>query len=399
MIFLCIVLAFYLAMMMGANDVANSMGTSVGSGVLSLGKAIAIAAVMEFIGAVWFGQNVSNTIATGILTPTVFQTNPQQLLLGMLTVLFACGVWLNLANWRKLPVSSSHAVIGSLVGFGLVAQGSEAINWTEIGTISLAWIVTPLISGTLSFTCIKFLQRWIHDDNLLEWIPWLSVGVFCVIGFSVAEQFNSLDSNYLTLGVGVIAVCAFTFWLWVKVERSTEQSEQSIVAVFSQLQILSASFVAFAHGSNDVSHAIAPLAVAVELVYTGVVPQSAQLTIALWIFVLGGVGIVTGLWLWGKNVIATVGKHITAINPQNGFAAEISTACTILMGSHIGLPLSTTHALVGAVVGVGLSKSDHSIDLQVLKQIGMAWLVTIPASAILGATIYKAIGLFVDGNF
>jgi inorganic phosphate transporter, PiT family len=375
-----VVLAFYMAFMMGANDVANSMGTSVGSKALTLGKAIAIAGVMEFAGAVIFGQNVSNTIATGIVRAEVFQTNPQSLILGMISVLLACSLWLNFANWRRLPVASSHAIIGALVGFGWYAQGVSVVNWLQVGSITCAWIVAPLFSATLAYVFLRLIQTWILPANIQEWIPWLSVSVLGAIALTVISGIDIQVPNYLPVGAVAIASLGLTMWLW-RVERSVE-------SVFGQLQILSASFVAFAHGSNDVGHAIAPLAVAVELATTGTLPQSNQLAIPIWILVLGGVGIVAGLSILGSRVMATIGTDITLIETKSGFAAELATAITILIASNLGMPASTTHALVGAVIGVGLVHGRDAVNFKLLQTVALAWLVTIPIAALLAASLF-----------
>jgi len=380
------ILAGYMAFMMGANDVANSMGTSVGSKALTLVKAIAIAGVMEFAGAVLFGQNVSNTIATGIVRAEMFQFRPQSLMLGMIAVLLACALWLNFANWRGLPVASSHAIVGALVGFGWYAQGNGAVNWQQVGGITLAWILTPLFSGALAYIFLKLIQIWIFEVNLQEWMPWLSACVFGSIALTLSSSIDSQIPLYWVVGGGSIASLGFTAWLWWR-------SEQSISSVFGQLQILSASFVAFAHGSNDVGHSIAPLAVAVELATTGVVPMSQKLEIPLWILILGGIGIVLGLSILGSRVITTVGTEITLIETKSGFAAELATALTILMASSLAIPASTTHALVGAVIGVGLVQGAEAINFKLLQKVALAWLVTIPIAALLAAGLYAGLSL------
>lgn len=372
--------------MMGANDVANSMGTSVGSKALTLGKAIAIAGVMEFAGAVIFGQNVSSTIATGILKAEVFQNNPQSLILGMISVLLACSLWLNFANWYRLPVASSHAIIGALVGFGWCAQGITAVNWPQVGNISCAWIVAPLFSGVLAYVLLRLIQTWILPANIQEWIPWLSVIVLGAIALSLVSGTDIQVPNYLPVGIVAIASLGLAKWLW-RIERSVE-------SVFGQLQILSASFVAFAHGSNDVGHAIAPLAIAFEIATTGTLPESSQLAIPTWILVLGGVGIVAGLSILGSRVIATIGTDITLIETKSGFAAELATAITILVASNLGIPASTTHALVGAVIGVGLVQGVDVVNFKLLQTVALAWLVTIPISALMAASFFAG-GLLV----
>ncbi|XHX76421.1 MAG: inorganic phosphate transporter [Stenomitos frigidus ULC029] len=418
-------LAFYLAWNLGANDVANSMGTSVGSKAVTLRQALVIAGILEFAGAVLFGRDVSATLATKIVNPALFAQSPQTLLVGMVSVLIACSVWLNLATLKGLPVSSSHAVVGAIAGFACVAIGSQAVDWRSIGIISLTWIITPAISGAIAALFYSQIKRWILDQpdaiaQLREWIPWLSVallGSFGVIVLpTVVERFAvalPLPSHTISLAIGAIAATSLTFSSWHYLEAreagssvlqlktpfglsSGRKQNSELKTSFSspaeslmaRFQLLSACFVAFAHGSNDVGNAVAPLAAIVYIAQTGIVPLE-NFQVPLWILVLGGVGIVTGLAVWGKKVIATIGEGIIPLQPSGGFCAELATATTILLASRLGLPVSTSHALVGGVVGIGLVQGMKSIRLQTLRAIGLAWVVTLPVAAGLSALIFS----------
>ncbi|NJP12578.1 MAG: inorganic phosphate transporter [Leptolyngbyaceae cyanobacterium RU_5_1] len=443
-------LAFYLAWNLGANDVANSMGTSVGSKAVTLRQALAIAGILEFTGAVLFGQNVSATLVTQIVNPKLFAQAPQMFLVGMVAVLVACGVWLNIATLFGLPVSSSHATVGAIAGFGWVAVGSRAVDWHSIGIISLTWLVTPVISGAIAallYTCIK---RWILNQpnplaQLHEWIPWLSVSLLSAFGIIVLPTISQpiqrflvgqlgiiLPAHDLPLVIGAIASVSLTLVSWQQLEQIREgmgsrgdremgsrgdremgsrgdremgsrgdeeklkiQNSKFKIqnfpapteSLFARFQVLSACFVAFAHGSNDVGNAIAPMAAIVTIHQTGSVPTT-NFQVPLWILVLGGSGIVAGLAVWGKRVITTIGENIISLQPSGGFCAELATAATVLIASQLGLPVSTSHALVGGVVGVGLAKNSKSVQFQTLKGIGLAWVVTIPIAAGLGAVLF-----------
>jgi inorganic phosphate transporter, PiT family len=408
-------LAVYVACNLGANDVANSMGTSVGSKAITLKQAIVIAGILEFTGAVLFGRQVSSTLAISIANPDLFVSQPQTLLLGMIAVLISCGLWLQIATAKNLPVASSHAVVGAIAGFSWVAAGSSAVQWSALGTISLAWVVTPVLSATVAAGLYIIIKRWILERDrpllqLQQWMPWLSLILVSVFGVIVLPSVvATLPSAFLpevprhdfALGLGGMAALAITLVGWrklaaEKVDLDSMINPQTTAVVERQLarfQLLSACCVAFAHGSNDVGNAIAPLATILYIQSTGTVPQSS-LEIPLWVLVLGGVGIVTGLAIWGKQVIATIGEGIIKLEPSSGFAAELATAATILIASSYGLPVSTSHALVGAVVGVGLVKNWQSVRLDTLKSIGLAWVVTIPIATLLSAAIFSGLRYF-----
>ncbi|MEG4327117.1 inorganic phosphate transporter [Microcoleus sp. herbarium5] len=449
-------LAFYVAANLGANDVANSMGTSVGSKALTLRQAIIVAGILEFSGAVLFGQGVSETLATGVVNAQVFAAQPQVFLIGMVSVLIACGIWLQIATSRGLPVSSSHAVVGAIAGFSCVAAGINAVDWRTIGTISLTWLATPVASGALAalfYTVVKYsiLDRPDPLSQMREWIPWLSAAMLSVFGIIVLpsvvdvalvqtgaiaaaqDRFGwNLPIHDFVIGIGSIGAIGLTFNSWKKLESVEKEEERRkkeegrrkkeegrstntnsptlplsppptptlphtlIEQQMARFQVLSACFVAFAHGSNDVGNAVAPLAAIAYIRRTGSFPLE-DFSVPLWILVVGGAGIVIGLAIWGKNVIATVGEKIIELQPSGGFCAELATATTVLLASRFGLPVSTSHALVGAVVGVGLIKAWKTVRLETLLSIGSAWLVTIPIAGALGAIIFsiaQSIGQF-----
>jgi inorganic phosphate transporter, PiT family len=391
-----IVVAFYLAWNLGANDVANSMGTSVGSKAVTLSQAIGIAAIFELAGALLFGQAVTANLVTGVIDLDRFADRPQLFVIAMLAVLLAAGVWMNLATWLGLPVSSSHATVGALAGVGVVALDWQAIHWTTLGGISLTWVVTPLVSGLVATLLYRALRSVFLTEPLThriqEWIPWLTLGLVLVFGVIVLPSVNDrlqlslihqrLSDRAVILGLGGLMVAGLNLWL-LRQPRMARSIEQ----IFGQFQIISACFVAFAHGSNDVGNAIAPLAAIVQAETTGELPI-VGLAVPFWVLAVGGLGIVGGLAVWGRKVMATIGEGIISLQPSGGFAAEIATAITILLASRFGLPISTSHALVGAVVGVGLAQG-VTIQTATLKSIGLSWIATIPLAAIVAAIAFK----------
>jgi len=409
------ILAFYVAWNLGANDVANAMGTSVGSKAISLRQALVIAGILEFTGAVLFGHGVSATLATEIINPELFAAMPQLLILGMVSVLLACGVWLQIATSQGWPVSSSHAVVGAIAGFSWVAAGVGAVDWANIGRISLAWVVTPVVSGILAaglYSIVKYsiLDRPNPIEQLREWIPWLSATLLSVFGVIVLPTLFDrpffaalpIPAHDLPIVTGAVAAVALTLISWRQLAISTSTSAvhtqkyspipNPVERQLGRFQVLSACFVAFAHGSNDVGNAIAPLAAIAYIIRTGSVPLTG-FSVPLWILILGGSGIVAGLAFWGKKVIATIGENIIPLQPSSGFCAEIATATTILLASRFGLPVSTSHALVGGVVGIGLIQNWQSVRFQTVKSIALAWIITLPVAAGLGATIFFCLRL------
>ena len=403
-------LAFYVAWNLGANDVANSMGTSVGSKAIALTQAIVIAGILEFIGAVVFGHEVSTTLGTKVANPSLFVDRPQVLLAGMIAVLLACGLWLQIATSKGLPVASSHAVVGAIAGFSWLAIGTEAIDWQNISLICLGWLITPVVGAIVAAGFYSLLQYWVinranSEQQLEEWIPWLSsvlVGIFGLIVLPIILNepifdFIPIPKHRIALGLGGIGAIAITIYNWQKLNKSslgkTDKNNNRVnpnivERVMGQFQLLSACFVAFAHGSNDVGNAIAPLAVIIYIINLNSVPLN-DLNIPLWILVLGGLGIVMGLAVQGKKVISTVGENIIALVPSSGFCAEIATATTILLASRIGLPVSTSHALVGSIIGIGLIGQSEKVRWSTIKSVVLAWVITLPIAAIFSATIFS----------
>lgn len=458
-----IIAGFYMAWNIGANDVANAMGTSVGSGALTLRQAVIIAAILEFSGAFFFGSHVSETIQKEIVDPDLFLYQPHILVYGMLAALLSAGAWLQLASYLGLPVSTTHSIVGAVVGFGAVVGGIDAIKWETVMKIIASWIISPLAGGVLAYYFFCFLRKRIfYTFNPVEAAqkitPFL---VFCVlmimslvVGLSLVDKMvvpvTQGQALLISVILGIIGAIISYFCvqritvhqqeaksrpqhgsdvvhslnkakkhlmrvraasvgelhsdvahlleevenlsssLSQNIEQTVSHSEYAAVEkIFSYLQIISACLMAFAHGANDVANAIGPLAAAIGTLTTGVIAM--QMSIPPWILALGGGGIIIGLATWGWRVIETIGKKITELTPTRGFVAEFGAATTILVASRLGMPVSTTHTLVGAVLGVGLARGIEALNLGMTRDIVISWVVTVPAGAALSVCFFYAI--------
>ena len=375
---LAVVLGLYMTWGIGANDVANAMGTSVGSGAISIKQAIIIAAIFEFSGAFIAGGNVTKTIRKGIIDPTPILGNPEILVWGMLSSLLAAALWLTVASWMGWPVSTTHSIIGAIVGFAMVGIGVDAVNWSKIGTIVISWVVSPMVGGTFSFLIMRSIQRFILDTdrpfrNAQRYAP---LYIFFV-GFliSLVTLFKGLKHLEIELNIPQSFLVALAFGsiialigrflidrLRMKEAESVHDQFTQIEKIFGVMMLFTACAMAFAHGSNDVANGIGPMAAVVSIVQSG--GEMAQKSaLPLWILVVGGCGIILGLATFGYRVIQTIGTKITELVPTRGFSAELAAAATVVLASRTGIPVSTTHIAVGAVVGVGLARGIGALDL------------------------------------
>ncbi|UCC56734.1 MAG: inorganic phosphate transporter [Gammaproteobacteria bacterium] len=407
---LAVIFGFYMTWGIGANDVANAMGTSVGSGAITVKQALIIAAIFEFSGAFIAGGNVTKTIRKGIIDPSSVVSNPDILVLGMLSALLAAGIWLMIATARGWPVSTTHSIIGAVIGFALVGIGVDAVEWGKVTMIAASWVVSPVLGGTLSFLLMMSIHRLILNTenpfrNAKRWAP----AYIFLVGFiiSLVTLFKGLKHLDVELSIGMSFVFAVLFGLftavmgWFLVRRVTIDPEAdrdfhfaSVEKVFVPMMLFTACSMAFAHGSNDVANGIGPLAAVYSIVQSGgEVAQKSELP--LWILALGGAGIVIGLATMGYRVMKTIGKHITQLTPSRGYCAELAAAATVVLASRTGLPVSTTHIAVGAVIGVGLARGIGAIDLRVIGKIILSWLVTLPVGGALAALIFFTLkGIF-----
>jgi PiT family inorganic phosphate transporter len=394
----------------GANDVANAMGTSVGSGAITVKQAIIIAAIFEFAGAFIAGGNVTSTIRKGIVDPSGLADRPELLVFGMLAALLAAALWLMIASTKGWPVSTTHTIVGALVGFAVAGIGVEAVQWGKIGLIAASWIVSPALGGFLAYLLMMSIRKLIlNTENPFESAKrWGPVYVF-LVGFiiSLVTMFKGLKHLNLELtafqsfvaAIGFGIVVAFIGWLLInKVEVDKEADRDyhfaSVEKIFVPMMIFTACAMAFAHGSNDVANGIGPLAAVASIIKSGgEVAQTAELP--LWILVMGGLGIVLGLATLGYKVMQTIGTRITQLTPSRGFCATLAAAATVVLASRTGLPVSTTHIAVGAVIGVGLARGVGAIDLRVIGSIVVSWVITLPVGGVLAALIFFTLkGMF-----
>jgi PiT family inorganic phosphate transporter len=385
-------LALYMAWAIGANDVANAMGTSVGSGALTIRRAVLVAGVLEFLGAFLAGGHVTDTVRKGILDTTML--DDQLLVYGMLGALASAATLLLLATRIGLPVSPTHSIVGAIVGFGAVGLGLDAVEWGKVAQIVASWVTSPLLGGVLAFLIFNLIRSLIldRDDPVASarrWGPFFFFVVCFVIG--LVTLFKGLKNLKLdldlqaafgySLALGLTgALAGQAFLSRVRVKKG-DRPLRNVERVFAVLQVMTACAVAFAHGSNDVANAIGPLAAVVNVGQGAA--MGAKATLAPWMLMVGGLGIVLGLATWGYRVMETVGRKITELTPSRGFAAELAAALTIVLASRMGIPVSTTHILVGSVLGVGLARGIGALDLRVLGKILVSWIATLPIAAVL----------------
>lgn len=396
LIILAAVFGFFMAYGVGANDVANAMGTSVGSKALTIKQAIIIAAIFEFAGAYLAGGSVTSTIRSGIIDAGYFVDIPELMVFGMIAALLAAGTWLLVASYFGWPVSTTHSIVGAIIGFALVAVGSEAVQWNKVTGIVGSWVVTPILAGVLAYLIFMSAQRLIFDtDNPLanakKYVPFYMMFAGFIMSLVTIQKglshvglhISTANGIYLALGIGlVIGLIGKIAISRLKIdpEADREMHFNNVEKIFGILMITTACCMAFAHGSNDVANAIGPLAAVVSVVTSGG-EIASRATLAWWILPLGGVGIVIGLATLGARVIKTVGTAITHLTPSRGFAAELSAASTVVIASGAGLPISTTQTLVGAVLGVGLARGIAALNLGVVRNIFISWVITLPVGA------------------
>ncbi|WP_444924014.1 inorganic phosphate transporter [Microbulbifer sp. DLAB2-AF] len=399
LLILACVAGFFMAWGVGANDVANAMGTSVGSRALTIKQAIVIAMIFEFAGAYLAGGEVTATIRKGIIDSDIFASQPELLVYGMLSALLAAGTWLLVASILGWPVSTTHSIVGAIVGFSAVGISPDAVAWGKVGSIVASWVVSPLLAGTISFLLFRSVQRLILDTedpfaNAKRYIPfymfavgWMIAMVTLTKGLKHVLKDADIKLSFLQdAGIAAIVgllVAGVGVTMLKRIKRDTsieaENRFANVERVFAILMIFTACAMAFAHGSNDVANAVGPLAAVVNTIQMGAV--TAKATMPSWILLLGGLGIVVGLATYGFKVMATIGRKITELTPSRGFAAELGAAATVVMASGTGLPISTTHTLVGAVLGVGLARGIGALNLRMITTIAASWVVTLPAGA------------------
>ena len=379
------------------------MGTVVGSRAVTLKRAIIIAGIFEFLGAFLVGSHVTNTVRKGIIDPLFFSAQPELLAYGMFSALLAAAIFQHIATLFSIPVSTTHAIVGAIFGFGLIGAGISSVNWSKIGLISSGWIISPLLGGLVSFTLFNIIRKLILAKEhpyqaAIKVTPVIVFVQFSITVLSVIYKglknlhldFPFFQALLIALTVGIMA--AYITWIIFKKDTilpDLKEQYEKTEKIFGHLQIYTACYIAFAHGANDVANAMGPVAAIFSIIQTNSIIM--QVTVPTWILIMGGIGIVLGLSTYGYKVIETIGKKITEITPTRGFAAEFSTATTVLVFSRLGLPISTTHTMVGSVIGVGFARGIATLNLRVIRNIITSWFITIPVAAILTVIIYKVI--------
>ncbi|GHD34495.1 inorganic phosphate transporter [Halioglobus pacificus] len=404
---------FFMAWGIGANDVANAMGTSVGSRALTIKQAILVAMIFEFMGAYLAGGEVTSTIRKGIIDADALSDTPELMVYGMMSALLAAGTWLLIASMKGWPVSTTHSIVGAIVGFAAVGISVESVHWEQVGTIAASWVVSPVLAGTISFGLFMSVKVLILDTDdpfhrakrfipIYMWMVGFMISMVTLlkglkhIGLDLDLGLGSKFANAIPISAAIGLVVAGLGMLMLRRVKEVQDENNrfaSVERVFAILMIFTACAMAFAHGSNDVANAVGPLAAIAATVQSGG-EIAAKSAMPWWILLTGALGIVIGLATYGWKVIATIGRKITELTPSRGFAAELGAASTVVIASATGLPISTTHTLVGAVLGVGIARGIAALNLRTVGSIFMSWIITLPAGAglaILFFFIFKGI--------
>ncbi len=390
-------IGFYMAWSIGANDVANSMATAVGAKAITFKQAVLIAGILNFAGAILLGPHVAGTIKGGIVKGSVI-ADPHTLLLGFVASLIAAALWVTLSTWRELPISTTHSVIGALIGFGIIAGGVSSIDWSVMGKVASSWVLSPVVGCIIAFFVFKVIVKTIFAKDepvkAAKIVGPLAIGITAFLIVSslflktkLSEMSGVSDLSQVLLISTVISAiaCIIAMFLLRNIEAKSVEDYATVEGIFRKLQIVTSCYVAFSHGANDVANAIAPVAAIIPLA-NGEMSLTAGIPTEL--LALGGIGIALGCMTWGRRVMKTVGGRITSLTNTRGFSVDFAAATTVLVASKLGLPISTSHTVVGAVIGVGLARGLEAVDLSVIKKIVVSWLLTVPIAAATSAVIF-----------
>jgi PiT family inorganic phosphate transporter len=395
------IFGFYMAWNIGANDVANSMASAVGAKAITIRQAVFIAGILNVVGAVFIGSHVTNTIRKGIVSTDIL-ADPQVALIGALSALLAAALWVSFATWKSLPVSTTHSIVGAMIGFGIMAGGFSVINWAKLAAVVMSWIISPVFSLVISFLMFKTIVKLIlikkdAFDRALRLSPvFIGLAAFVVVLsflFKTPLGKNLSMDTWTALLVALILGGLVGYAGKAFIKKFTDRDEDNgTELVFRKIQIGTSCYVALAQGANDVANAIGPLAVIYFLVNTGTV--GAKVPVPVWLLLFGGVGIACGIGMAGHRVMETIGTKITTLTNTRGFAVDFAAASTVLLASKMGLPVSTTHAAVGGVLGVGLAGGIEAVNFRIVLQIMLYWVLTVPAAAVTSMIIFKVLQLF-----
>jgi len=391
-----IVAGVYMAWNIGANDVANAMASAVGAKAITLRQAVIIGGTLDFVGATVIGSHVTSTILHKILD-TQALTDPRVMMLGLLAALLSAAFWVFFATWSSLPVSTTHSIVGAVVGFGIIAGGLKAIQWAKILAIVLSWIISPAFAGLLAYLIFVVIRRKIlrRPEPFLAALKltpaFLGMTIF-IISVSLLTK-TPLGEN-LNIGVKTGLICSAIIASVVGVMAKSRLArtiskveEEGVEEIFKRFQIITSCYVALAHGANDVANAVGPVA-GIYIIYN-THALTEKIPVPLSMLVLGGIFIAIGVFTWGYRVIETLGSKITTLTNTRGFSVDFGTATSVLLASKMGLPVSTTHAAVGAVIGVGLAGGLAAVDFKVVGKITLYWVITLPLAALPCMVIYK----------
>jgi PiT family inorganic phosphate transporter len=391
---------FLMAFNLGANDVANSMASAVGARAITVRQAVFIAGILNFVGAVFLGSHVTATVSKGIINPAGI-SDPQLILIGMFSALLAAALWVLIATLTGLPVSSTHSIVGAILGFGIVAGGPSVVQWSQLGGVVLSWFISPFFAAVVGFLIFSQIRRrvfmaenFIHSARI--WGPrWMAL-TMVLVGFSFLYKTPVGERMALAWYQSLVLVLALAGVVWLlsarmaaRLAASVAESAEGVEAIFRKMQIFTSCYVALSQGANDVANAVGPIAAIYVLVKQGTLLAKAD--VPLWLLSLGGLGIALGICFLGHKVMATVGEKITTLTNTRGFAVDFAAATTVLVASKLGLPVSTTHAAVGAVTGVGLARGFRAVDFGVLGRIVVYWLLTVPIAALTSIIIFQAL--------
>ena len=387
-----------MAWSIGANDVANSMASAVGAKAITFKQAVLIAGVLNFIGAVFVGEHVVETVKGGIVDISMIP-NSSILLFGFVSALLAAALWVTLSTWYEMPISTTHSVIGALIGFGIISSGITCVQWNKVGSVAMSWVLSPLFGCILAFLVFKIIVRLIFArEHPVESAKIVGPFIMGVTAFLIVSSLLLETSLSVTLGLtlfedamvfsGIVGVLVIIIALFLlrNIHAKSVEDYATVENIFRRLQITTSCYVAFAHGANDVANAIGPVAAIIPLAQNGEMNVAAQ--VPYWLLALGGIGIAFGCLTWGKKVMQTVGHRITSLTNTRGFSVDFGAATTVLVASKLGLPISTSHTVVGAVIGVGLARGLEAIDLGIIKKIVVSWLITLPVAAVTSIGIF-----------
>lgn len=390
----------YMAWNIGANDVANAMASAVGAKAITIRQAVFIAGILDFIGATFIGSHVTTTIRKNIIDPTFVQ-DPSYMMLGFLAALLAASMWVFISTWRQLPVSTTHSIVGAMIGFGIVVGGFSVVRWEKVVFIVISWILSPLLASVLSFWMFRFIRARVLSSpsihlSALRWSPFFIGVAFFIMLLSLFLKtplgkrlgIELLDGVLISLAVSLVIAVVGRRWIR---SFASEPGEAGAESIFRRLQVMTSCYVALSHGANDVANAIGPVA-GIYIIYM-TKEIGVTIPVPLTLLAVGGMGIALGVFSWGYRVIETVGTRITTLTNTRGFSVDFGTATCVLLASKLGLPVSTTHAAVGAVIGVGLARGIAAVDFRVIGKICLYWVITLPVAAVSCMFWYKLLVL------